>query len=331
MPVLIVEDEDVVAGTITRWLGGLGYEIARVSSAEQAIAAMAALKPSVAICDVGLPGKDGLWFADLVRAQYPSTAVVLATGQDDLPPARTMRKGVVSYLVKPFGCTELRNAVSEAASWHEDAVPRDRGADFETEIALRLDALSHRLTEMHVDRDADTAIERLFPDSGSRRRIDHVSNLALALSMACGLPAEERDDLLLAARLHRLWRLVFVETQAERVNALSHIELDARRRGPALVAEMVADHRVSSRAALILRSLRERFDGLGVPDRLVGDRIPKGSRILAVAEAIEAMAWDRSDRPARTAEEIQRELRRCAGSQFDPEVVRVANSRQVVS
>jgi two-component system cell cycle response regulator len=70
-----------------------------------------------------------------------------------------------------------------------------------------------------------------------------------------------------------------------------------------------------------VRSTHERFDGTGYPDRLAGDQIPLGARIIAVCDAFDAMTSERSYAPALTIEEGLKELFRCAGTQFDPEVV----------
>ena len=78
--------------------------------------------------------------------------------------------------------------------------------------------------------------------------------------------------------------------------------------------------------AAIVRSSHERFDGNGYPDRLVGDEIPLAARIVAVCDTYDAIVTDRSYRAGRTPEEAIAELRRCAGTQFDPRVVSAATA-----
>jgi response regulator RpfG family c-di-GMP phosphodiesterase len=324
--VLIVEDEDLVAATLTRWLGGVGYDVAHVTSAEEALEQMLPVNPSVVICDIGLPGRDGMWLADRVRKEYPRTALVLATGRDNLPPAETMRSGIVSYLVKPFGRDELRKAVGEAVSWHQDAAATERwpALDLEQEMTRRTESLDSRLRALHLERDLDSAIEMLFPNAEDRASIERVSALAAAMANELKLPPARHDDLMAAVRLHRLWRMIVPEILHEPLSALSHRELALLRRAPAQASELLAARGISTSVRALLRSMRERFNGLGGPDRLVADRIPPGTRILAVAEAVDAMTRARLDRPARSVDGICRELQRCAGSQFDPDAVRIA-------
>jgi len=76
-----------------------------------------------------------------------------------------------------------------------------------------------------------------------------------------------------------------------------------------------------SRVATMVRSSHERYDGAGYPDKLAGEDIPLGSRIVAVCDAYDAMVTDRAYRRARPAEEALAELARCAGTQFDARVV----------
>jgi HD-GYP domain-containing protein (c-di-GMP phosphodiesterase class II) len=71
----------------------------------------------------------------------------------------------------------------------------------------------------------------------------------------------------------------------------------------------------------IVRSHHERMDGCGFPDGLAGDRIPREARIVAVVDAFDAMTTTRAYRPPRTPTEAFEELRQCAGTHFDPEVV----------
>jgi two-component system, cell cycle response regulator len=75
------------------------------------------------------------------------------------------------------------------------------------------------------------------------------------------------------------------------------------------------------RAAGLVRSSHERWDGGGYPDGLAGEQIPLGARIVAVCDAFEAMTADRPYRRARPAPAAVAELRRCAAKQFDPIVV----------
>jgi two-component system, cell cycle response regulator len=89
------------------------------------------------------------------------------------------------------------------------------------------------------------------------------------------------------------------------------------RRHPIIGERIVGSAPALRNVAVLVRSTHERWDGRGYPDGLVADEIPLGSRIVAVADAYDAMTGDRPYAARRTPQEALDELRRCAGRQFD--------------
>ena len=96
------------------------------------------------------------------------------------------------------------------------------------------------------------------------------------------------------------------------------------RRHPALGADVVARFAAYGAVHRLVRHHDQRWDGAGYPDGLAGEAIPVGARVLAVADAYDAMTTMRSYRPARSHEATLKVLEEGAGSQWDAEVVRVA-------
>lgn len=328
-PLLIVEDESIVGDTMDRWLSALGYPVTQARTAEDALDAARGTHPGVAICDIGLPGRhDGLWLIDQLRHDYPATAVILATGRDCLPHSATMRDGVVSYLLKPFGRDQLRDAVSDAVRWHRDATS-GQGAD---QLSLERDARSCRRTlhqrmqglQVLSVTDVLRAVSVLVPDRLERERGVRVSIMADTIADQFPMSNDERRAVHAAAFLHPVCRLTIPAAILEKPAALSDLETGVVRRAPSEAFEILIAHPFLADAADLLRSIRERADGLGHPDGLVGAAIPLGSRILAVAEAIEAITHDQPHRAARSPADAALELLRCAGTQFDAVVVHAA-------
>lgn len=322
-PLLIVEDEDLVADAMSSWLSALGYPVTHVHTAEEALVVMEDARPGVAICDVGLPGHDGMWLADRLRRDFPDTAVILATGRDCLPPAATLHDGVVSYLLKPFGRDQLRDAVVGAVRQHEDVIcSRDVALQLERAARARRRALRVRMQGLRIETEAAAvrALEVLFPDPAEREQGARVAATADAMAARFTMADGDRAALHWAARFHRLGRLTVPESVLQKPEALSDLEMDLVQRAPSEAFEVLLDHPFLADAGYLLRSMRERADGLGRPDGLAGAAIPLGSRILAVAEAIEAMMHDRPHRPARSLADAVLELLR-SGTQFDAEVV----------
>ena len=118
--VLIVDDEPAIRAFVTRILQPSGVEVQVAANANDALAAAAAAIPSVVVCDVHMPGPNGLWLADRIRDLYPTTAIVLATGDQAVPPYESLRKGVIAYVLKPFRPSQLLRAVQDGIRWSVD-------------------------------------------------------------------------------------------------------------------------------------------------------------------------------------------------------------------
>lgn len=115
--VLVVDDQSGFRELLKRMLEPAGYEVRTATDAHEAVISIAEAPPAVAILDVHMPGPNGLWLANRIRARSPKTAIVLATSDDTVPPVESLRKGVVAYIVKPLQRDAVLMAVSDAFKW----------------------------------------------------------------------------------------------------------------------------------------------------------------------------------------------------------------------
>jgi HD-GYP domain-containing protein (c-di-GMP phosphodiesterase class II) len=149
-----------------------------------------------------------------------------------------------------------------------------------------------------------------------------VVSLSLSLGDALGLPAQERLELEFAALLHDVGKLAIPKEIINKPGPLTDEER-------ALVnTHTIEGYRMLKRVGgrlervgIIVRASHERWDGGGYPDGLAGEEIPLPSRIVACADAFNAMTTDRPYRAGRTVDEAMEELLHCSGTQFDPRVV----------
>jgi CheY-like chemotaxis protein len=110
--VLVVDDEPVVRGFLVHCLEEWGYAVKQAGSADEALDLMVAKPASVVLCDVRMPGHDGLWLAERLRATWPGTPVVMASAIDDLQTIRQSRDlGAVDYITKPITPAQLRQVL----------------------------------------------------------------------------------------------------------------------------------------------------------------------------------------------------------------------------
>jgi putative nucleotidyltransferase with HDIG domain len=154
-------------------------------------------------------------------------------------------------------------------------------------------------------------------DGHSRR----VADLSLIVARELGIQGDDLLDIERAAILHDIGKLAVPDAILSKPAPLTSDEWLEMRRHPDVGHDLVRDVPFLSRAAEIIRSHHERFDGAGYPRSLKGEEIPLGARIFAVVDAYDAMTSDRPYRLARSHEEALEEIRHQVGTQFDPVVV----------
>lgn len=151
--------------------------------------------------------------------------------------------------------------------------------------------------------------------------LTNVGALARTVSQRLGLPGEALDETVRAAELHDVGKIAIPDAILTKPGALDEEEWSYMRRHTLIGARILSAAPALKPVAALVRASHERWDGSGYPDRLAGQDIPLGARIIAVCDAFDAMTSERPYRPARPELHALTELRRRAGTQFDPDVV----------
>ena len=164
------------------------------------------------------------------------------------------------------------------------------------------------------------ALQEREPDL--RGHLDDVAELSLAVGRALGLDSDELFSVARAAELHDVGKVAVPDAILNKPGPLDDVEWSVMRQHTIVGDRILSAAPALEPVAKLVRGSHERYDGRGYPDRLAGDDIPLGARIVAVCDAFHAMITDRPYRKAIPTREAIEELRRCAGRQFDPDVVR---------
>ncbi len=155
-----------------------------------------------------------------------------------------------------------------------------------------------------------------------RDHVGDVAELALRVGIRLGLKAEALDDVRRAAELHDVGKSAVPDAILAKPGPLDQREWEFVRQHTLVGERILRAAPALASVARLVRSSHERFDGSGYPDRLAGEAIPLGARIVAACDAWDAMITTRPYRRALSQTAALKEMRRCSGTQFDPDVVR---------
>ena len=328
--VLIVDDEEGVRSLLARWLESSGYQVSVANGADAALAAFEKDPPALVLCDIRMPGRDGMWLAARVRQDFPETAVIMSSGVQDAHAAEEcLRYGVVEYLTKPFGRDRLREAVERGMHWHQAAGEAHRWKrQLEGELRERKGALVRIVRSLAIASDQD--VEALLAATGAERdayaHAHRVRFLALATARHMDMPAEEVAVLGRAALIHEIGKAALPLALVRKPASLTSEELALMRTYPALAATVLADVPFLQSVVPIVRDAHERADGTGFPHGLRGTPVSLSARILGLVDAYDSMTHARVFRNPISQSDALLEIERCSGTQFDPSVVHAFRS-----
>jgi diguanylate cyclase (GGDEF)-like protein/putative nucleotidyltransferase with HDIG domain len=147
-----------------------------------------------------------------------------------------------------------------------------------------------------------------------------VARYATAIAQELDLPNDQVRLIRQAGLLHDIGKIAIPERLLHKPDKLTDMEYEYIKRHATIGAELLEQTQALRHLATFVRYHHERWDGRGYPDGLSGDQIPLGARILNLCDSVEAMASDRPYHEGLSLEEITAEVRRCTGTQFDPQV-----------
>jgi two-component system, cell cycle response regulator len=173
-----------------------------------------------------------------------------------------------------------------------------------------------------ADHTVDALLRALYEAKPSlETHLGEVAVLARAVAQRLELSPEEIDEVVRAGKLHDVGKMAIPDQILAKPGQLDRDEWEYMRKHPVIGERIVSAAAPLLPVAKLVRSSHERWDGKGYPDGLAGEAIPRGARIVFACDSFAAMTTTRPHSSARTPDEALAELRRCSGTQFDPEVV----------
>ncbi len=316
--ILVADHEPQICSAISCRLAAHGLDCQTTSDPRLAEDLLAGQQFDVLIADIAMPGLSGLELLIHAKRHSPGCKVILITDKSNREVlAQALMLGAYEYLEKPLSMDDLMAAVSRAGRDESD-IP---------ELPLRAaDALRTPSSAREASLDSIWALIRAVEakDPFTREHSEHVTQYAVALGIALDLPADAIESLRVAALLHDVGKIGVPDRILTKPGPLTDEEFEYIRRHPALGPDILAKITVFGLEAEIVRHHHERWDGAGYPDGLAGEEPPLASRIIMVADSVDAMLMARSYKDNYPVEKMLDELRRCAGTQFDPQIAAAA-------
>ena len=318
---LVVDDETRLRQLLVHLMKGEGFRCVEASNGVEALAVLERQPITLVMSDLRMPQMDGIELLRKVRARWPDTAMVMITAVADVDVAVScLAIGAMDYLTKPFHLEEVRARVAQALEKRRLVL---ENRDYQEHLEQRVAEQARRLEEIFLAGIQALAEALEVKDHYTRGHSVRVSQYASIIARTIGLERDVVRQIELGGQVHDIGKIGVRETILNKPGRLTEEEYAHIMTHPVVGWRILAPLLGDAPIALnVVRSHHERIDGKGVPDALSGEQIPMEARIVAVADALDAMT---SGRPYRGNEmhldEALRELHDNIDQQFDRRVV----------
>jgi response regulator RpfG family c-di-GMP phosphodiesterase len=324
--VLIVDDERDIRTTLHAVFGSAGYECRVAHNGREAARLFEAERAPLTITDLKMPVMDGLQLLQHVRARDADAAVIMLTGAADVRTAvESLKQGASDFILKPVNLDQVLLSAERALERRQLLIERrEHQALLEQRVTEATRDLAAALRELRQTYQA--TLEALGSalatrEVGTELHSRRVHGYSLALARGHGLPEPELDALGRGVLLHDIGKIGISDAILLKPGPLTEAEWAIMRSHPEIGREILERIPFLRDAIPVVRHHHERWDGSGYPLGLAGSAIPIGARIFAIADAFDAMTFDRPYSRAISLEAARDRIRDGAGSHFDPDVV----------
>jgi response regulator RpfG family c-di-GMP phosphodiesterase len=349
LAILVVDDEESIRGLLRRKLGADGYECDMAADGKEALWKAFMKDFDLVLMDIKMPGLSGMEALPQMVTDHPDTSVVMLTAVADAKTAvEAMKLGAYDYVTKPFDLDDLsmrvrralerRRLVLENREYQrrlEERVQQQEGRiqqysqdavetlSREQAVRNRLNGGNHQdgLEEAYLHMAESLALMAEAHEPYARGHSERVSLRAGEIAIQLRCSAEVIKRVKVAATLHDIGKVVIPDQILFKPGPLTPAEYSEVKRHPVAAVGIIQEVSYFEDILAIIESHHEWYNGKGYPKKLKGDEIPLGARIIAVADAYDAMTCPRPYRSRLSNEEAVQALKKGAAAQWDPRVV----------
>ncbi len=310
--VAVVDDDDMNLKLAERILSKNDIIVSKLSSGEELLSFVKTNRPDLILLDINMPGMDGFETINRLRSMETEIAdipVVFLTSENDINAEKqALKLGAKDFIRKPFISEILTLRVKQIAELL-------RLQKHLSEEVARKTKQNDQLF-LDVVRSLAEAIDA--KDTYTNGHSGRVAEYAREIARRYGYNMKEQRDIYIIGLLHDVGKIGVPDSVINKPGKLTDEEFELIKRHPVIGSQILKNIKEMPKLSIGARWHHERMDGTGYPDGLAGEEIPEEARIVAVADAYDAMSSQRSYRKIMPQARIREEIIKGSGTQFDP-------------
>ena len=310
-----VDDEEGILDSLRVLLENSNYEFIGVTNPVEAIEKVRQEHFDLMLLDFMMTPLHGDEVVEEIRTFNKELYILLLTGHKDLaPPLETIKRLDIQ------GYCEKSDKFDQLILLIESGIKSVKQMDEIKQINEKLEDSKEQLEQAYLDMIQTLRYTVEAKDSYTRGHSDRVSEYSVLIGEKLGLSEEQIKTLRIGGLFHDIGKIGIPDSILLKPAKLTDDEYSQIKNHPSIGAHILGNATIFKEIIPIVKHHHEKYDGNGYPSRLKGEEIPYMARIAAVADTFDAMTSRRSYRGPIDIEHVKEEIKRCEGTQFDPQI-----------
>lgn len=316
--IIAVDDEAGIIDSLSVFLRKTNYEYVGVTDPVEAIERVRKEHFDLMLLDFMMTPLHGDEVVEEIRKFNKELYILLLTGHKDLaPPLETIKRLDIQ------GYCEKSDKFDQLLLLIESGIKSIKQMQEIKRINAELEETNEKLEQAYLDSVETLRYTVEAKDPYTRGHSDRVSEFSVLIGKKLGLPEEQLRILRIGGLFHDIGKIGIPDNILQKESKLTDDEYSEIKNHPSIGVHILGSAEIFKDIIPIVKHHHERYDGRGYPSGLKGEEIPYIARIAAVADTFDAMTSKRSYRDALDLQVVKDEIKRCEGTQFDPEIAEV--------
>jgi putative two-component system response regulator len=323
--ILVVDDEESIRNALRKFVVQQGHEALTAASGEEALDCIRRHKVTAMLLDVNMPGMNGIELVPKIMELEPHIALLMLTAVNDATSAALcMQRGAMDYLTKPIDIAHLSRAIQRALQQRKARLESQQLDKWlKQEVAVRTAEV--QFERQNLERISVATLEALVnaleaKDPYLRGHSARIADMSAMVAAEMGRSDEEVELVRTGGRLHDIGKIGIREDVLGKQGPLTDVEYEHVKQHVVVGSQILSPLVHLAQVISFVRSHHERWDGKGYPDRLAGEAIPLGARIIGAVEIYDALSTSRPYQEKMEPNVAVERMQDLVGTVLDPDV-----------